>query len=166
MPELVFYPHPILTQRADAVKIFDATLQQAIEDLKSVMKKANALGLSACHIGDMHRFIVIDLPESHNHAMPLICINPVITYASPEMQSQTEGSVSMPNVSETVERPNEIHVTYQDMEGVQHMMKASGFLSACIQHEIDQLDGIFWLQRLSRLKRERVLKKYVKISRI
>ena len=90
----------------------------------------------------------------------------MIVWASDEMTQHTEGSVSMPGVTETVERHAGVRVTYQDLAGAEQIEEADGLLAVCHQHEIDQLNGIFWLQRLSRLKRDRLIKRYEKLLRI
>jgi peptide deformylase len=89
-------------------------------------------------------------------------VNPEIVTASAESAKHVEGSVSMPGVSEEVERPARATVRYRDIDGVAHIEEADGLLAVCLQHEIDQLDGVFWTQRLSRLRRERALKRYAK----
>jgi peptide deformylase len=91
-----------------------------------------------------------------------IYVNPEIISAAPETSRNTEGSVSMPGATEEVTRPKAIRFRYQDIDGAVHEEDAAGFLAICIQHEIDQLDGIFWLQRLSKLKRDRLIKKWEK----
>jgi peptide deformylase len=90
-------------------------------------------------------------------------VNPVIEWFSPELQRHMEGSVSMPGVTEEVERPARIRLAYRDLAGESRTEEADGLLAVCLQHEIDQLDGIFWIDRLSRLKRERVVKKFRKL---
>ena len=91
-----------------------------------------------------------------------IYVNPQITWQSDDMQIHEEGSVSMPGAIESVERPARVRLSYQDLDGVACTEEAEGLLAACLQHEIDQLDGVFWTQRLSRLKRDRLVKKWEK----
>jgi peptide deformylase len=92
-------------------------------------------------------------------------VNPEVTWRSGDVASHVEGSVSMPGVTEVVERPAAVRVRYQDLSGTVQEEEAHGFLAACVLHEIDQLDGIFWLERLSRLKRERIIKRFAKLQR-
>lgn len=92
-------------------------------------------------------------------------VNPKIIWASSEMLRHQEGSVSMPGMSDEVERHTRVRVAYQDLDGADRIEEADGLLAVCHQHEIDQLDGVFWIQRLSRLKRERLIKKYEKQQR-
>ena len=131
-------------------------------DLVETMHAAPGIGITAPHVGVLRRVVVIQLetdPEPH------IYINPQIVWASPDMIRHTEGSVSMPGVTEEIERPAHVRVGYLDVDGVAHEEEAQGFMAVCLQHEIDQLDGIFWLDRLSRLKRDRVIKRYEKSRR-
>jgi peptide deformylase len=162
MFSLLFYPDPRLFQKAEPVMCFDDALKQSVHTLFEVMRNAQGIGLSACHMGDMRRYLVLDLPAPDHEHMPLVCINPIIVSASQQRATFTEGSVSMPHMRESVERASHISLSYQDIEGQRHTLEAQGFLSACLQHEIDQLDGIIWIERLSRLKRERLIKKYKK----
>ncbi len=94
-----------------------------------------------------------------------IYINPEITWRSAELARHIEGSVSMPGVTEEVERPARIRLRYQDPTGGDKTLEADGLLAICLQHEIDQLDGIFWIQRLSRLRRDRIVKRFEKRHR-
>ena len=94
-----------------------------------------------------------------------IYANPEVVWASPDLARHAEGSISMPGVSEEVERPARVRIRYQDLDGTERTEEADGFRAACLQHEIDQLDGVFWIQRLSRLKRDRLIKRFGKLGR-
>lgn len=94
-----------------------------------------------------------------------IYVNPAVEDASQDTQRHTEGSVSMPGITEEVERPARIRVRYRTLDGEARTEEADGFLATCLLHEIDQLDGVFWLQRLSRLKRERAVRRWEKARR-
>ena len=99
-------------------------------------------------------------------AEPHISINPEIVWSAPEMIRHTEGSVSMPGVSDEVERHARVRVRYRGLDGVERVEEAQGLMAVCLQHEIDQLDGIFWIDRLSKLKRDRLIKRFEKLQRI
>ena len=142
-----------------AVTAFDAELRALARDLTDTLDAAMAAGLTAAHLGVPLRLVALR-PEPGGPAT-LYC-NPEIVEASPERAEGREGSVSMPGVSDTVARAARIRVRYRDLDGTAHEEAADGFRAACLQHEIDQLDGIFWIERLSRLRRERVLKRYAK----
>ena len=156
---LLRYPDPRLRSPCRKVEVFDARLASLAEDLAATMRAAPGIGITAAHVGVLERLTVIELDGPGSLR---VYLNPEIEWFSPEMQRHTEGSISMPGVTDEVERPARIHLTYQDLVGDSHTEEADGLLSVCLQHEIDQLDGIFWIDRLSRLKRERLVKKYNK----
>jgi len=159
---LLYFPHPRLREQAQAVVSFDGELSDLVQDLTDTMRAAPGIGITAPHIGVLLRVVVLQLAS---HEPVRSYINPVILGSTGPLKSNTEGSISMPGVHEEVERPDEITFQYQDVEGQTHTETATGLLSVCLQHEVDQLDGIFWIQRLSRLKRERVVKRYEKGKR-
>jgi len=156
------YPDARLRQRAEPVVNFDAALRELAGDLLETMRAAPGIGITAPHIGVALRLVVIELPELPE---PRFYVNPEIAEASVETTRHPEGSVSMPGVSEEVERPASVTVRYRDLDGIAHSHASDGLLAVCLQHEIDQLDGLFWIGRLSRLKRERVIKRYEKLER-
>jgi len=126
------------------------------------MRAAPGVGITASHIGVPLRVVVLELDAK---AGPQTYVNPEIAWASHEMIMHKEGSVSMPGVNDEVQRHARVRIVYQDLDGVSHTEEADGFRAVCHQHEIDQLDGMFWIQRLSRLKRERLVKKFEKMGR-
>lgn len=154
---LVMYPDPRLRQRAEPVDAFDADLERLAQDLIDTLIAAPAIGLTAPHIGVPKRLVVIRLADD---ALVRVYVNPEIVWTSAETRQEREGSVSMPGISETIERPARIGLTWRTLAGEEEKGEADGFLAIVLQHEIDQLDGIFWLERLSRLKRERAVKRY------
>lgn len=156
---ILSYPDPRLRQPCRAVEVFDTQLATLAEDLASTMRAAPGIGITAAHVGILERLTVIELDGPGSLR---VFVNPHIEWFSPEGQRHAEGSVSMPGVTDEVERPARIRLTYQDLSGARKTEEADGLLSVCLQHEIDQLDGIFWIDRLSRLKRERIVKKYNK----
>jgi len=156
------YPDPRLRLAAEPVTLFDDALRHLATDLLETMLAAEGIGITAPHIGVAQRVAVIQIsPEDGAR----VYVNPAIAWASSDLIRHQEGSVSMQGVVEEVERSAQIRVRYQDLHGIEQTEEASGLLAICHQHEIDQLDGIFWVQRLSRLKRERVLKRYERLLR-
>ncbi|WLS02383.1 peptide deformylase [Shinella oryzae] len=153
------FPDPGLRTACRPVTIFDSRLAALAGDLADTMRAAPGIGITAAHVGILERLTVIELDGP---ASQRVYVNPQVTWSSPDMQRHTEGSVSMPGVTDEVERPARIRVSWQDLEGRNHDEEADGLLAVCLQHEIDQLDGIFWIDRLSRLKRERIVKKFRK----
>ena len=153
------YPDPRLRQPAAPVTAFDERLQALAADLLDTLRHAQALGITAPHIGVPLQLVVIQLEDP---ASARFYANPRVVDVSAETTRHQEGSVSMPGVLEMLERPARVRVAYQDLLGLSQTEDADGLLAVCHQHEIDQLAGIFWVDRLSRLKRERVLKRWSK----
>ncbi|MCJ8144390.1 peptide deformylase [Ancylobacter sp. A5.8] len=156
------WPDPKLRLKAAPVTAFDADLRALADDLRDTMRAAPGIGITGPHIGVMARVVVLELSEASGVR---VYVNPVVEWTSPEQTRHPEGSVSMPGVTEEVERPARVRIAYQDLDGAARVEEADGLLAVCHQHEIDQLDGIFWLHRLSRLKRERVIKRFEKLGR-
>ncbi|MBK3399358.1 MULTISPECIES: peptide deformylase [Methylobacterium] len=159
---LVLHPDPRLRLTAPPVAAFDAALRTIADDLLDTLRAVSALGLTGPHIGVPVRLTVI---RAGLELTPRTYVNPELVWASPETARHREGSVSMPGVDEEIERPARVRVRWRDLDGTAHEAEEEGFAAACLQHEIDQLDGLFWIERLSRLKRERVLKRYAKLHR-
>ena len=151
------YPHPLLREPAQAVIRFDGALAQLAADLLDTIRSVEGLGITACHVGELLRVVVLQ-PGGPDSARTYV--NPQIVASSSERIRHPEGSVSLPGVVSEVERAAWIRLTYQDLAGQPRTEEAEGLLAVCHQHEIDQLDGIFWLDRLSRLKRDRLLKRH------
>ncbi|MBX5161812.1 MULTISPECIES: peptide deformylase [unclassified Rhizobium] len=153
------YQHPGLKTVCAPVTAFDSSLAALVDDLVATMRAAPGVGITAAHIGVFSRVTVLELDKTDGVRL---YINPEITWFSKETMRHAEGSVSMPGATEEVTRPRAIRFRYQNAEGIVHEEAAEDFHAICIQHEVDQLDGIFWLQRLSRLKRDRLVKKWEK----
>jgi peptide deformylase len=126
------------------------------------MRAAPGIGITAPHIGVARRVVVLQLSMDE----PVrVYVNPVIDWLSQERIRHVEGSVSMPGATDEVERAAEVRVLYQTLDGSHQSESASGLLAVCHQHEIDQLDGIFWIQRLSALRRDRLIKRFQKLQK-
>ena len=159
---IVKFPDPRLRLVAEPVTVFDLGLRELAADLLDTMRAAPGIGITAPHIGVAKRVVVLQL-EGADSARAYV--NPEIVWASDDMLMHTEGSVSMPGVTDEIRRPARVRVSYQDLDGNELTEEADGLLAVCHQHEIDQLDGIFWIQRLSKLKRDRLVKRYEKLQR-
>jgi peptide deformylase len=160
---IVRFPDPRLRMPAEPVSSFDQALGSLAVDLLDTMRAAPGIGITAPHLGILQRLVVLELPGGVGVGT---YVNPRIVWASSETIRHVEGSVSMPGVTEEVERHARVRVQYQDLDGTERSEDADGLLAVCHQHEFDQLDGIFWIQKLSRLKRERLVKRYEKLHRI
>lgn len=159
---LLRYPDRRLAIPAHPVTAFDDGLRELAVDLLDTMRAAPGIGITAPHIGVPLRIVVLELDGKDG---PQTYVNPVIEWASPEMILHREGSVSMPGVNDEVQRHARVRIGYQDLDGNTRTEESEGLRAVCHQHEIDQLDGMFWIQRLSRLKRERLVKRFEKMSR-
>jgi peptide deformylase len=159
---IVRYPDPRLALPAQAVTAFDDALRELANDLLETMHAAPGIGITAPHIGISLRVVVLDLDPVEGART---YVNPEIIWASPQMILHQEGSVSMPGVNDEVTRHARVRIRYHDVDGSLQTEESDGLRAVCHQHEIDQLDGIFWIRRLSRLKRERLIKRFDKMSR-
>ncbi|MFT8418881.1 MAG: peptide deformylase [Acetobacter sp.] len=158
---IIFYPDQRLRQAAAPVVLFDTSLQSLVTDLLDTLRTVSGIGITGPHIGVGLRVVVLDLPQTD---APQIYINPEIIWRSEAQAQHEEGSISMPGMFAPVLRPSAIKVRYADLNGHLHTDEANGLLSLCLQHEIDQLDGIFWLQKLSSLRRSRLIARYKKVE--
>jgi peptide deformylase len=163
---LLRYPDPRLALPARPVTAFDGALRELARDLLETMRAAPGIGITAPHIGVLLRVVVLDLDTVDGDGDGArTYVNPEISWASPETILHREGSVSMPGVHDEVERHARVRISYQDIDGNNLTEESEGLRAVCHQHEIDQLNGLFWIKRLSRLKRERLIKRFEKASR-
>ena len=159
---IVRYPDPRLALPAQPVTVFDGALRDLARDLLDTMHAAPGIGITAPHIGIPLRVVVLDLDATEGART---YVNPEIIWASSGMILHREGSVSMPGVNDEISRHARVRIGYQDLHGNLQTEESDGLRAVCHQHEIDQLDGLFWIKRLSRLKRERLIKRFEKTSR-
>ena len=159
---IVRYPDPRLAIPARPVTLFDDALRDLAKDLLETMHAAPGIGITAPHIGVPLRVVVLELDVN---AGPRTYVNPEIEWASSETILYWEGSVSMPGVNDEVQRHARVRISYQDVDGNMQTEESEALRAVCHQHEIDQLNGLFWINRLSRLKRERLIKRFEKMSR-
>lgn len=159
---ILSFPDPRLRVAAAPVMRFDADLRELAADLLDTMRGAPGIGITAPHVGVSLRLVVLELTPGDVRTYA----NPVLDGVSRETIRHVEGSVSMPGVTDELERHAHVRVRYHDLDGVEHVEEANGLLAVCHQHEIDQLDGIFWIDRLSRLKRDRLIARYNKLRRV
>ncbi len=159
---IVRYPDPRLALPAQPVTVFDDALRDLARDLLDTMHAAPGIGITAPHVGISLRVVVLDLDPIDGART---YVNPKIIWASPETILHREGSISMPGVNDEVTRYARVRISYQDVHGDVLTEESEGLRAVCHQHEIDQLNGMFWIQRLSRLKRERLIKRFEKVSR-
>ncbi|MBR0971620.1 peptide deformylase [Bradyrhizobium japonicum] len=156
------YPDRRLAMPARPVTAFDDALRELANDLIETMRAAPGIGITAPHVGVPLRVVVLELDDKEGAQT---YVNPEIAWASPELIMHREGSVSMPGVNDEVQRHARVRISYRDLDGKVQSEESDGLRAVCHQHEIDQLDGMFWIQRLSRLRRERLVKRFEKMSR-
>lgn len=159
------YPDPILKQKAQPVLKVDDQLRQLLKDMLETMYEAAGVGLAAPQVGISKRLVVIDIhrDDDGNQNAPLFLINPEIVWHSEEQQCGPEGCLSVPEQSADVTRFVQVRVHYTDYDGNEREILADGLLSIALQHEIDHLNGILYIDHLSRLKRQMVVKKLQKM---
>lgn len=162
--QLVTAPDPVFRKTAEPVQIVDDEIRQTVDAMFDVMYSEGALGLGANMVGVLKRICVIDLQEG-GIKKPLTLINPEIVGASDELSEYEEASLSFPGISAIVKRPRQIRVKFLDRDGAEQELDAEVPLSTIIQHEMDYLDGRTYLDHISKIKRDRLLKKMKKFQK-
>jgi len=162
---IVLLPDPILYATSKAVERFDDPLRRFAADMLETMYEAPGIGLAAVQVGEPLRLLVADVSGKDEEKRPLIIVNPEIVARSDETSVYEEGCLSIPDYYAEVERPASVTVAYQDAHGHRHELVAEGLLATCLQHEIDHLNGVLFIDHISRLKREMVIRKFRKMAR-
>ncbi|WP_375621999.1 peptide deformylase [Bartonella sp. TT119HLJHH] len=164
MRSLVTLPDPILREVSKPVERVDSALQKLADDMLETMYNAKGVGLAAIQIGIPLRMLVIDVSgnSEDEQKKPLVIINPEILWLSDERNIYKEGCLSIPDYFAEVERPKRLCVRYQDREGKQIEIEADDLLATCLQHEIDHLDGRLFIDYISKIKRDMVIRKFKK----
>ena len=164
--DILIIPDTRLRLKSEPVKTIDARLRTLVEDMFETMYAAPGIGLAAIQVGVPQRVITMDLAKQDEPKAPLVFINPEITRASAETATYDEGCLSIPEYYEQVERPKAVNVKYLDLDGNEHEIEADGLLATCLQHEIDHINGVLFIDHLSKLKRDRVIKKFAKAAKL
>ncbi len=159
---VIHAPDPRLQVISETVETVDEDVCRLMDDLLETMYAEKGLGLSAIQVGVPRRIMVVDVARQGEAAKPLKLVNPVITASSEEQVEFDEGCLSFPELYAMVERPVSVDVTYLDENGVEQGLHADGILARCLQHEIDHLDGILFVDHLSALRRRLILRKMIK----
>ena len=159
-------PDPRLKAVSKDVDKVDDEIRRLIDDMADSMYEADGIGLAAVQIGVPKRVIVMDLDQKSGNKNPRAYINPKILWASEEMATFEEGCLSVPEIWDEVERPARIKAEYLDRDGKKQVLEADGLLADCLQHEMDHLEGILFIDHLSRLKRSIALRKLAKAKRM
>lgn len=162
---LIILPDPVLRLASKPIETVDSAIKRLADDMLETMYDAPGIGLAAIQVGEPVRMLVIDVAKEEDGKQPQIFINPEVLSFSDERSVYEEGCLSIPGYYAEVERPAEIKVRYIDKDGKQQTIDANGILATCLQHEIDHLDGILFIDHISRLKREMVVKKFTKAGK-
>ena len=162
MRKIVIEPDPILRKKSENLEKVDNDIRKLLDEMLKTMYAAPGIGLAAVQIGILKRLIVIDISKEDQKKDPLFLINPVITYKSKNTSVYEEGCLSLPGHFAEIERPSECSVDYIDYNGKEKKLKADGLLATCIQHEVDHLNGVLFIDYLSKLKKDMIIKKLIK----
>jgi len=163
--EIIKLPDKRLRLVSEPVAKVDAGIRELVADMFESMYDAPGIGLAAIQLGVPKRVITMDLAKKEEPRNPQVFINPEIVWRSEETAVYEEGCLSIPEHYEEVERPAQVKVAYVDLEGTQRQVEANGLLATCLQHEIDHLNGVLFIDHLSKLKRDRITKKFAKAAK-
>lgn len=162
---LVILPDPVLRLVSKPVERIDAPLLKLADDMLETMYDAPGIGLAAIQIGEPLRMLVIDLAKEGEPPAPQVFINPEILEKSDERSVYEEGCLSIPDYYAEVERPAKVRVRHLDRQGKEQEVEADGLLATCLQHEIDHLNGVLFIDHISKLKRDMVVRKFKKLAK-
>ena len=162
---LVILPDPLLRERSRPVERVDDELRRFADDMLETMYDAPGIGLAAIQVGEPLRLVVIDLAKEDEAKAPQMFINPRIVAHGEGHSVYEEGCLSIPDYYAEVERPDSVTVEFLDRDGKERTIEADGLLATCLQHEIDHLDGVLFIDHISKLKRDMVVRKFRKLAR-
>jgi peptide deformylase len=162
---LIILPDPKLRLKSAPVERVDTELLAFADDMLETMYDAPGIGLAAIQVGVPRRLVVLDVSKNEEAKEPQILINPEVVWSSDERNVYEEGCLSIPDYYAEVERPSRVRVTYLDGKGERREVEADGLLATCLQHEIDHLNGVLFIDYLSRLKRDTVIRKFTKAAK-
>ena len=160
--KIVIEPDPILREKSEILEKVDDELRNLLDDMLETMYAAPGIGLAAVQVGVLKRLIVIDISKEKEKKNPLFLINPEIISKSKKTSIHEEGCLSLPGHFAEIERPAECQIKFIDYDGKKQELRANGLLATCIQHEIDHLNGILFIDYLSKLKKDMIVKKLIK----
>jgi peptide deformylase len=163
---LIILPDPVLREVSRPIETVNDDIRRLADDMLETMYDAPGIGLAAIQIGVPRRMLVIDVSKDGEEKAPLVFINPEIVRTSDERSVYEEGCLSIPDYYAEVERPAALTVNYVDREGKAQSVDADGLLATCLQHEIDHLNGTLFIDHISKLKREMVIRKFTKAAKV
>jgi peptide deformylase len=163
--EIITLPDKRLRLVSEPVKTVDGELRKLVADMFETMYEAPGVGLAAIQVAVPRRIITVDTAKKDEEKQPRVFLNPEILASSDQKGTYEEGCLSIPEYYEEVERPLGVKVRYMDLDGKTHEIAADGFLATVLQHEIDHTNGVLFIDYISRLKRERIIKKFAKAAK-
>ena len=162
---IITLPDPKLRLISKPLERVDDSVRKLLDDMVQTMHEAPGIGLAAIQVAEPLRMLVIDLAKKDEPPQPLHFINPEIVWSADDRSVYEEGCLSIPEYYEEVERPASVRARFVDRDGKQQEILAEGLLATVLQHEIDHLDGVLFIDHISKLKRDRVIKKFVKMAK-
>jgi peptide deformylase len=163
--DIIILPDKRLRLVSKPVAKINDDVRKLVADMFETMYHAPGIGLAAIQVGVPSRVVVMDLSKREENAQPRTLINPEILWRSEETSPYEEGCLSIPDVHEDVTRPARVKVRYTDLEGNTHEEDAEGLFATCVQHEIDHINGVLFIDHISKLKRARIIKKFIKAAK-
>ncbi|TLP45966.1 MULTISPECIES: peptide deformylase [Cohaesibacter] len=163
--DIVKLPDPILREQSAPIERVDDDLRRLVENMFETMYDAPGIGLAGVQVGVTRRLFTVDCAKEGDDKKPLCFINPEIIWKSEEISTYEEGCLSIPEYYAEVERPAEIKIRYMDQFGKDQEMHCDGLLATCVQHEFDHLNGALFIDYISKLRRDRVIKKFAKLAK-
>ena len=163
--DIIIIPDRRLRQVSEPVKAVDAEVRALVDDMFETMYKAPGVGLAAIQVGVARRIVTVDTAKKDEPKQPQVFINPAIVWTSEETAIYEEGCLSIPEYYEEVERPSQVKVKFLDLDGKTQEVEADGLLATVLQHEIDHTNGVLFIDHISKLKRDRVIKKFTKAAK-
>ena len=160
--KIVIEPDPILRKKSESLEKVDDEIRELLDDMLETMYAAPGIGLAAVQVGILKRIIVIDISKDKEKKNPLFLINPEIIFRSKKTSIYEEGCLSLPGHFAEIERPAECQIKFVDYNGKEKEVTANGLLATCIQHEVDHLNGVLFIDYLSKLKKDMIVKKLIK----
>jgi peptide deformylase len=163
--EIIILPDKRLRLVSEPVKTVDAGVRALVDDMFETMYEAPGVGLAAIQIGVPKRIVTADTAKKDEEKRPQVFLNPEVVWSSEDKATYEEGCLSIPEYYEEVERPTQVKVRYMDIDGKSQEIEANGLLATVLQHEIDHLNGVLFIDHISKLKRDRVIKKFAKAAK-
>jgi peptide deformylase len=163
--DIIILPDKRLRLVSEPVKKIDREIRSLVEDMFETMYDAPGIGLAAIQIGERRRVVTMDLAKKDDPPEQRVFINPEIVWRSDETAVYEEGCLSIPEIYEEVSRHAQVRVKYLDLDGKEQELDATGLLATCLQHEIDHLNGVLFIDHISKLKRDRIVKKFTKAAK-